>query len=57
MVSDKPRLYVGLYVRGATEGEPYHWALMLGPKEETEGAGGRRCQVKNQTDATAEKMS
>ena len=39
MPSNKPRLHVALYERGIPDpcGDPsYHWALIVGPKKETE---------------------
>ena len=50
--SDKPRLYVALYARGSSQsdGEPYHWALIVGPKEELQDSRGRRHHVRNTID-------
>ncbi|KAG9253201.1 uncharacterized protein F5Z01DRAFT_637460 [Emericellopsis atlantica] len=47
MPSDKDRLYVALYAHGGAPTMPgledtYHWALMLGPKIETENSKGAR---------------
>ncbi|PKY05712.1 hypothetical protein P168DRAFT_129649 [Aspergillus campestris IBT 28561] len=51
MPSNKDRLYVALYVRGGAPAMPdkedtYHWALILGPKKETDGLMGMRFHVK-----------
>ncbi|KAH0542454.1 hypothetical protein FGG08_003125 [Glutinoglossum americanum] len=50
----KPRLYVALYARGNSQpdGEVYHWALIVGPKEELQGSLGGRYHVKNAIDGT-----
>ncbi|KAK4575033.1 hypothetical protein LTR86_000883 [Recurvomyces mirabilis] len=47
MPSNKPRLYVALYVRSGSPKMPgledtYHWALIVGPKTETEISEGVR---------------
>ena len=52
MPSDKPRLHVGLYVRGNTDppGEDtYHWALLVTPKSEDDKTdpAGKRYHVTN----------
>jgi hypothetical protein len=49
MVSQKSRLYLALYARSGA-GEPYHWALIVGPKDEAQGAQGKRYHIKNQID-------
>lgn len=39
--SNKPRLYVALFARGNSGGgEPYHWALVLGPKDDVARSAG-----------------
>ncbi|MCJ1335945.1 hypothetical protein MMC09_001219 [Bachmanniomyces sp. S44760] len=52
MPSDKGRLYVALYARGGKPTMPgsedtYHWALIVGPKEEKEGKQGVRYHAVN----------
>ncbi|KAH8163620.1 hypothetical protein CIB48_g4622 [Xylaria polymorpha] len=51
MPSHKDRLYICLFARGGTPKMPgledtYHWALMVGPKIETEGKRGTRHHAK-----------
>ncbi|ORY68352.1 uncharacterized protein BCR38DRAFT_481834 [Pseudomassariella vexata] len=51
MLSDKARLYVALYARGGKSVMPggedkYHWALLVGPKSENDGSGGKRYHAK-----------
>ncbi|KAF2455783.1 hypothetical protein BDY21DRAFT_288730 [Lineolata rhizophorae] len=46
--SNKPRLYVALYARGGAEQDTYHWALVSGPKKETDGSWGKRHHVRQQ---------
>ncbi|RAL17364.1 uncharacterized protein BO97DRAFT_409809 [Aspergillus homomorphus CBS 101889] len=51
MPSNKDRLYLTLNVRGGAPKMPgkedtYHWALMVGPKIETEGSQGVRFHAK-----------
>ncbi|KAL4948775.1 hypothetical protein BDW69DRAFT_198613 [Aspergillus filifer] len=51
MPSNKDRLYVALYARGGKPTTPgqedkYHWALIIGPKIETEGGTGVRYHAK-----------
>ncbi|GES66234.1 hypothetical protein ASPCAL11780 [Aspergillus terreus] len=51
MPSNKDRLYVALYARGGIAKMPdkedtYHWALIVGPKAETEGSMGYRYHAK-----------
>ncbi|KAJ3482859.1 hypothetical protein NLG97_g7459 [Lecanicillium saksenae] len=45
MPSDKPRLYLALYARG---GAGYHWALIVGPKQEDRTTRGVRYHAKQQ---------
>ncbi|KAG5814735.1 hypothetical protein H9Q74_002722 [Fusarium xylarioides] len=45
MPSDKNRLYLALYARG---GQGYHWALLVGPKQEDENTRGKRFHAKQQ---------
>jgi len=50
MPSNKPRLYVALYISGVINNEErkYHWAFIIGPKVETEPeVPGMRYHVKN----------
>ena len=35
--SNKDRVYVALYARGGQDPNTYHWAIVVGPKEEVEG--------------------
>ena len=44
--SNKPRLYVALYARGGVEQSTYHWALLSGPKTETDTSQGKRYHIK-----------
>lgn len=44
--SNKPRLYVALYARGGEEQDTYHWALVSGPKTETDTSQGKRYHVR-----------
>ncbi|KAH9863394.1 hypothetical protein IAQ61_009671 [Plenodomus lingam] len=51
MPSDKDRLYVALYVRGGAPKMPgkedtYHWALLVGPKNEVANGKGMRYHAK-----------
>ncbi|QPH02856.1 hypothetical protein C2857_007074 [Epichloe festucae Fl1] len=51
MPSDKHRLYVALYARGGAPVMPgledtYHWALIVGPKTESNTSRGRRFHAK-----------
>ncbi|KAH8742342.1 hypothetical protein F5883DRAFT_513450 [Diaporthe sp. PMI_573] len=51
MPSEKDRLYVALYARGGAPTMPgledtYHWALIVGPKTESEGSQGHRFHAK-----------
>ncbi|KAF4442002.1 hypothetical protein F53441_11847 [Fusarium austroafricanum] len=51
MPSNKDRLYVGLYARGGTAKMPggedkYHWALLVGPKVESNETRGKRFHAK-----------
>ncbi|KAF5560245.1 hypothetical protein FPHYL_6758 [Fusarium phyllophilum] len=51
MPSDKDRLYVALYARGGAPVMPgledtYHWALIVGPKTESNASRGRRFHAK-----------
>ncbi|KAF4635878.1 hypothetical protein G7Y89_g2198 [Cudoniella acicularis] len=51
MPSNKDRLYVVLYARGGLAKMPgkedtYHWALIVGPKDEEEGGHGMRYHAK-----------
>ncbi|KAE8149261.1 hypothetical protein BDV25DRAFT_4511 [Aspergillus avenaceus] len=51
MPSNKDRLYVALYARGGAPTMPgkedtYHWALIIGPKIETQGKMGVRYHAK-----------
>ncbi|KAH8723970.1 hypothetical protein GQ44DRAFT_655675, partial [Phaeosphaeriaceae sp. PMI808] len=51
MPSDKDRLYVALYARGgkpkmSTLEDTYHWALIIGPKNESIEGRGWRFHVK-----------
>ena len=44
--SNKSRLYVALYARGGAEQDTYHWALISGPKTETDTSRGKRYHVR-----------
>ena len=44
--SNKPRLHVALYARGGEEQDTYHWALVSGPKTETDTSQGKRYHVR-----------
>ncbi|KAK2756211.1 hypothetical protein FQN54_005619 [Arachnomyces sp. PD_36] len=44
--SNKPRLYIALYARGGVEQDTYHWALISGPKTETDTSQGKRYHVR-----------
>ncbi|KAL5374222.1 hypothetical protein PMIN06_012458 [Paraphaeosphaeria minitans] len=51
MPSEKDRLYIALYARSGAPKMPsgedkYHWAFIIGPKNEANNATGRRCHVK-----------
>ncbi|KAJ5121415.1 uncharacterized protein N7515_009376 [Penicillium bovifimosum] len=51
MPSNKDRIYVALYARGGRPTMPgkedtYHWAVMIGPKMETEDSNGVRYNAK-----------
>ncbi|KAF1993982.1 hypothetical protein P154DRAFT_625054 [Amniculicola lignicola CBS 123094] len=51
MPSNKDRLYVALYARSGAPKMPggedkYHWAFIIGPKNEATTATGRRCHAK-----------
>ncbi|KAF2875932.1 hypothetical protein BDV95DRAFT_485478 [Massariosphaeria phaeospora] len=51
MPSSKDRLYVALYARGGAPTMPgkedtYHWALLVGPKDEVENGVGMRYHAK-----------
>lgn len=47
MVLRKSRLYLALYARSGAS-EPYYQALIVGPKDEAQGAQGKRYYIKNQ---------
>ncbi|KAF2124399.1 hypothetical protein P153DRAFT_361116 [Dothidotthia symphoricarpi CBS 119687] len=54
MPSNKDRLYITLYARGGAPTMPnkedtYHWALLMGPKEEVEDGVGVRFHAKERT--------
>ncbi|KFY40704.1 hypothetical protein V494_03366 [Pseudogymnoascus sp. VKM F-4513 (FW-928)] len=56
MPSNKDRLYVALYARGGAPTMPgkedtYHWALLVGPKNEVEGGQGTRYHAKERLGA------
>lgn len=44
--SNKLRLYIALYARGSEAQDPYHWALISGPKTETDTSRGKRYHVR-----------
>ncbi|KAK6825583.1 hypothetical protein PG987_013077 [Apiospora arundinis] len=51
MPSDKDRLYIALYARGGVPTMPgledtYHWALIVGPKRESNTSRGHRFHAK-----------
>ncbi|KAF1363369.1 hypothetical protein EJ07DRAFT_103853 [Lizonia empirigonia] len=51
MPSNKDRLYIALYARGGAPTMPdkedtYHWALLVGPKDEIENGIGMRYHAK-----------
>ncbi|KAK2748984.1 hypothetical protein FQN57_007267 [Myotisia sp. PD_48] len=48
--ANKDRVYVALYARGGQDPNTYHWAIIVGPKEEVEGGKGYRYHVKQQLD-------
>ncbi|OAX83017.1 hypothetical protein ACJ72_02618 [Emergomyces africanus] len=48
--ANKDRVYVALYARGGEDPNTYHWAIIVGPKEEVEGGKGHRHHVKQQLD-------
>lgn len=48
--SNKDRLYVALYARGGQDPNTYHWAIIVGPKEEVEGGRGYRYHVRQRLD-------
>ncbi|KAG9234215.1 hypothetical protein BJ875DRAFT_496045 [Amylocarpus encephaloides] len=45
MVSGKQRLYIALYAKSGTN---YHWALLVGPKEEADNSQGKRYHVREE---------
>lgn len=45
--SNKDRIYVALYARGGQDPNTYHWAIIIGPKNEVEGGQGGRYHVKH----------
>ncbi|KAF2750088.1 hypothetical protein M011DRAFT_374293, partial [Sporormia fimetaria CBS 119925] len=51
MPANKDRLYVALYARGGSS-DTYHWALLVGPKEEVESGTGMRYHAKTKPDGT-----
>jgi hypothetical protein len=46
MPSNKDRVSIALYARGGQERYTYHWALIVGPKQEDEHTKGFRYHVK-----------
>lgn len=50
MVSGKQRLYIALYARGGTG---YHWALPVGPRDESDSSQGKRYHVRERFDVAA----
>ncbi|KAF2456047.1 hypothetical protein BDY21DRAFT_372694 [Lineolata rhizophorae] len=51
---NKKRVYIALYGRGTnkTSSEPYHWAIIVGPKKEVENGQGVRYHARQIFDAT-----
>ncbi|KAH7890943.1 hypothetical protein F5I97DRAFT_1976300 [Phlebopus sp. FC_14] len=59
MPSDKDRLHIALYARSDRPKMPnledtYHWALIVGPKKESEGGQGVRYHAKEQISASTQ---
>ncbi|KAH6628525.1 hypothetical protein F5144DRAFT_579284 [Chaetomium tenue] len=57
MPSNKDRLYVALYARGGAAKMPddedkYHWALLVGPKNELSSSRGKRYHAKEKPSGT-----
>ncbi|MCJ1485226.1 hypothetical protein MMC06_005400 [Schaereria dolodes] len=48
--SDKDRIYVALYARGGQDPNTYHWAIIVGPKNEVEGGRGFRYHARQKLD-------
>jgi hypothetical protein len=48
--SNKDRIYIGLYARGGQDPNTYHWALIVGPKNEVEGGKGMRFHARQRHD-------
>ena len=44
--SNKDRVYIVLYARGGQDPNTYHWAIIVGPKNEVEGGQGMRYHVR-----------
>ena len=47
VASNKDRVYIALYARGGLDPNSYHWAIIVGPKNEVEGERGTRYHVRN----------
>lgn len=50
--SNKDRVYVALYARGGQDPNTFHWAIIVGPKEEVEGGRGYRYHARQRLDPT-----
>jgi hypothetical protein len=48
--SNKDRIYVALYARGGQDPNTYHWAIIIGPKNEVEGGRGFRYHARQRLD-------
>jgi hypothetical protein len=50
VASNKDRIYVALYARGGQDPNTYHWAIIIGPKNEVEGGRGFRYHARQRLD-------
>jgi len=58
-MSNKDRLYIALYARGNHQQKPgtYHWAFIVGEKQETANSEGKRYHAKQKFDGTRPSQS
>ncbi len=50
VASKKDRVYIAIYARGGLDPNAYHWAIIVGPKNEVEHGRGIRYRVRQRLD-------